>query len=413
MSQVIFEVEHLKKYFGPVKAVDDVSFKVRRGETLGLVGESGCGKTTLGRTILKLLEPTAGKVYITTSLGDKPPRRYDITAGERLRELRRSMQIIYQDPASSLNPRMIIRDIVGEPLKFHRLAKGDELQEMIIDLFKQVGLQEEHLWRYPYELSGGQRQRVAIARAIGLNPEFIVLDEPTSALDVSVQAKVLKLLKRLQRDLKLAYLFITHDMSVIDYMSDRVAVMYVGKIVEISKKYRLFNEPMHPYTKALLSAIPSMNPSKRKLSMVEILPGEVASPRNPPPGCRFHPRCRSGFNECGWGSDDLITYLKEKMGEQIKLNAVEDFQLEIWPGRGRDITHIETMLSDLVTKGKERKEPLFEAIDSLKKEDGKIYVSFKKTMEPELIERVQEDHYVACLLYPPRRGSQSLYTKDL
>lgn len=409
MSQVIFEVEHLKKYFGPVKAVDDVSFKVQRGETLGLVGESGCGKTTLGRTVLKLLEPTAGKVYITTSLGDEPPRRYDITAGERLRELRRSMQIIYQDPASSLNPRMIIRDIVGEPLKVHGLAKGDELQERIIDLFKEVGLQEEHLWRYPYELSGGQRQRVAIARAIGLNPEFIILDEPTSALDVSVQAKVLKLLKRLQRDLKLAYLFITHDMSVIDYMSDRVAVMYVGKIVEIAEKNRLFNKPMHPYTKALLSAIPSMNPSKRKLSMVEILPGEVASPRNPPPGCRFHPRCRSGFNECGWGSDDLITYLKEKMGEQMKLNAVEDFQLEIWPGRGRDITHIETMLSDMVTKGKERKEPLFEAIDSLKKEGGKIYVSFKKTREPELVERVQEDHYVACLLYPPRRAA----TKDL
>jgi len=403
MSKVIFEVEHLKKYFGPVKAVDDVSFKVRKGETLGLVGESGCGKTTLGRSVLKLIEPTAGKVYITTSLGgDEPPRRYDVTAGERLRELRRRMQIVYQDPASSLNPRMIIRDIVGEPLKVHRVAKGDKLQEIIVDLLKHVGLQEEHLWRYPYELSGGQRQRVAIARAIALNPEFVVLDEPTSALDVSVQAKVLKLLKRLQRELKLAYLFITHDMSVIDYMSDRVAVMYVGKIVEISEKDRLFRKPMHPYTKALLSAIPSMNPSKRKLSMAEILPGEVASPTNPPPGCRFHPRCRYAFNECGWGSDDLITYLKEKMGEPMNLNAVSkgSFHLEILPGGGEDITRIDTMLSDWVAKGKERKEPLFEAIDGLKNEGGRIHVYFKEKGEPELVERVREDHYVACLQYP-------------
>ena len=323
MTQVIFEVEKLKKHFGPVKAVDDVSFKVRKGETLGLVGESGCGKTTLGRSVLRLVEPTSGKVCITTSLGgDNSPKRYDITAGERLRELRRSMQIIYQDPASSLNPRMIIRDIIGEPLKLHRIVKSDKIQEKVLDLLTNVGLQEEHLMRYPYELSGGQRQRVAIARAISLNPEFIVLDEPTSALDVSVQAKILKLLKKIQRDLEISYLFITHDMSVIDYMSDRVAVMYVGKIVEISEKEQLFRNPIHPYTKALLSSIPSINPLKRKLSKVEILPGEVASPRNPPSGCRFHPRCESAFNEC-------------------------------------------------------------------------------PSTEPELVERVQKNHYVSCLLYPP------------
>lgn len=403
MSEFILEVENLKKYFGPVKAVDDVSFKVRKGETLGLVGESGCGKTTLGRTVLKLLEPTAGKVYMTTSLlEDEPKRRYDITAGERLRELRRKMQIVYQDPASSLNPRMIIRNIVGEPLKAHKVAKGDELQNKIVDLLKQVGLQEEHLWRYPYELSGGQRQRVAIARAISLNPEFLVLDEPTSALDVSVQAKILKLLKRLQRALKLTYLFITHDMSVIDYMSDRVAVMYVGKIVEVSEKERLFREPMHPYTKALLSAVPSTNPSQRKLSMTEILPGEVASPTNPPPGCRFHPRCTYAFKECGWGSEDFIIYLKEKRVEQMNLNifSKSNFHLEIRPGGGGYITSLDTMLSDLVVKGKERKEPLFEAIDHLKNEDDKIQVYFEEKSEPELVERVREDHYVACLLYP-------------
>ncbi len=404
MSQVIFEVDYLKKHFGSVKAVDGVSFKIMKGETLGLVGESGCGKTTLGRTILKLIEPTAGKVYITTSLGgDMSPRRYDITSGERLRELRRKMQIIYQDPASSLNPRMIIRDIVGEPLKHYKLAKGDELQEKIIALLKRVGLLEEYLRRYPYELSGGQRQRVAIARAISLNPEFIVLDEPTSALDVSVQAKILKLLKSLQRDLKMTYLFITHDMSVIDYMSDRVAVMYVGKIVEISEKEHLFKRPMHPYTKALLSAIPSMNPSKRNLSMVELLPGDVVSPRNPPSGCRFHPRCRSGFKECGWGSDDLIIYLKNKTGEYMNLNAVSkgSFHLEISPSGGEDINRIETMLSDLFTKGKKLKEPLFEAISELKNEDGRIHVYFDEKSEPELVERIQENHYVSCLLSPP------------
>jgi len=402
MSEVIFEVEHLKKYFGPVKAVDDVSFKIRKGETFGIVGESGCGKTTLGRVILKLMEPTAGKIYIHTSLKEgEPLRRYNITAGERLRELRRKMQIVYQDPASSLNPRMIIQDIVAEPLKFHKVAKGDKLQDMVVDLLKHVGMQEEHLWRYPYELSGGQRQRIAIARAIALNPEFLVLDEPTSALDVSVQAKILKLMKDLQTKLKLTYLFITHDMSVIDYMCNRVAVMYVGKIVEISEKDRLFSEPLHPYTKALLSALPSKDPSKRTLSKAEILPGEVASPANPPTGCRFHPRCKYAFTECGWGSEDFITYLRENIGEKMNMNvaAKGGFHLEIRPSAREDITSINTMLSDFVAKGKERREPLFEAIDDLKNEDGRIHIYFKEKGEPVLVERVQKDHQLACLLY--------------
>lgn len=397
MSEVLFEVEHLKKYFGPVKAVDDVSFKIRKGETFGLVGESGCGKTTLGRTILKLLEPTAGKVYFTTSLEeDEPPRRYDITAGERLRELRRKMQIVYQDPASSLDPRMIIRDVVGEPLKTHKMARGEALQDRIVDLLKHVGLQEEHLWRYPYELSGGQRQRVAIARAISLNPEFIVLDEPTSALDVSVQAKILKLLKDLQNELNLTYLFITHDMSVIDYMCDRVAVMYVGKIMESSEKEQLFDEPLHPYAKALLSAVPSQDPTERKLSQAEILPGEVASPSDPPPGCRFHPRCKYAFKECGFGAVDLFTYLSEKM--ELNATAKGRFHLEIRPSEGRDITKINTMFSDLVAKGKEDKAPLFEAIKDIKNEDSRINIYFHEKKEPELVE-VKKDRYVACLLY--------------
>lgn len=388
-----------------MKAVDDVSFKVRRGETLGVVGESGCGKTTLGRTVLKLLEPTDGKIYITTSLEEREvPRRYDITAEERLRDLRRKMQIVYQDPASSLDPRFIIRDIIAEPLKTHTSLKGAELRDRVVELLKQVGLQEEHLWRYPYEMSGGQRQRVAIARAIALNPEFIVLDEPTSALDVSVQAKILKLLNELQDKLKLTYLFITHDMSVIDYMCDRVVVMYVGKVMEFCDKERLFNEPLHPYSKALLSAVPSMNPAQRKLAMAEILPGDVASPANPPAGCRFHPRCRFAFNDCGWGAEDLITYLKDNHEEDLNIKAVatESFVLEIL-SQSLDVEETKKRLTEIIEQGKE-KLPLFESITDLHIHGGKISVIFDKKDEPNLVERQNEGHYVACLLYSPLSG---------
>jgi oligopeptide/dipeptide ABC transporter ATP-binding protein len=405
MSNVIFEVEHLKKYFGPVKAVDDVSFNIKRGETLGLVGESGCGKTTLGRTVLKLLEPTDGKIYITTSLEEgEPPRRYDISAEERLRDLRRKMQIVYQDPASSLDPRFIIRDLVAEPLKVHTPLKGAELRDRVVELLIQVGLQEEHLWRYPYELSGGQRQRVAIARAIALNPEFIVLDEPTSALDVSVQAKILKLLNQLQDELNLTFLFITHDMSVIDYMCDKVVVMYVGKVMEFCDKEILFSEPLHPYSKALLSAVPSMNPAQRKLASAEILPGEVASPANPPVGCRFHPRCRFAFKECGWGSEDLAIYLKDNLGDELRIEtkAIDGFQLEV-ASPGTDIQETLGKINGMIEKGKESL-PLFESVKDVEVQGGKIVVKFYEKSEPSLIERENEDHFVACLLYPPLSG---------
>ncbi len=403
MSDVIFEIEHLKKYFGPVKAVDDVSFNVRRGETVGLVGESGCGKTTLGRTILKLMEPTDGRIFITTSLddGDTIPRRYDITAEERLRELRRKMQIVYQDPASSLDPRFIIRDLVSEPLKIHTKLKGADLRNRVVELLVQVGLQEEHLWRYPYELSGGQRQRVAIARSIALNPEFIVLDEPTSALDVSVQAKILKLLNQLQDELNLTYLFITHDMSVIDYMCDKVVVMYVGKVMEFCDKDRLFREPLHPYTKALLSAVPSMNPAERKLAMAEILPGEVASPANPPVGCRFHPRCKFAFKECGWGAEDLAIYLKEHEFN-FETKVLDGYILEI-ASPGTEIQQTLNQINEIIEQGKDSI-PLFENVKHVDLHGNRITVKFDEKNEPSLIEREAKEHFVACHLYPTLSG---------
>jgi oligopeptide/dipeptide ABC transporter ATP-binding protein len=400
LSQALLEVKGLKKYFGIVKAVDDVSFEIRKGETFGLVGESGCGKTTLGRTILKLIEPTDGEVYINTSLNEnEPSRKHDITSTKQLRKLRRKMQIVFQDPASSLNPRMIINNIIAEPLKQHKIAKDKDLHDRVKSLVKKVGLEEEHLWRYPYELSGGQRQRVAIARAIVLNPDLVVLDEPTSALDVSVQAKILKLLKNLQKEMGLTYLFITHDMSVIDYMCDRVAVMYVGKIVENTRKEHLFTHPLHPYTKALLSSVPSTDPTKRTLPYTEIIPGEVASPIDPPAGCRFHPRCKYAFKDCGFGPRDFNTYFSENIGEKMGLaqpTIVNDY-LEIKTSK-EDIAEINKIISERVTTGKIEKEPIFESIKEIEMKENTIVINFKPTKEPDLIE-YETGHYVRCLLY--------------
>ena len=298
--EAILEVRHLKKHFvlkksltgkplSTLKAVDDVSFVVKEGETLGIVGESGCGKTTMGRTILKLHQPTEGQVFFEgVDIAGYTPKQ--------MRALRTKMQIVFQDPYSSLPPRSTVGDILSEPVKVHGIVPPAEIKDYVLNLMEQCGLRDYYYERYPHEFSGGQRQRICIARALSVNPKLVVCDEPVSALDVSIQAQIINLLKKLQVERKLTYLFISHDLSVVRYISDKIGVMYLGSMVEFGPKESIFDNPMHPYTEALFSAVPNPNPDEKGERI--LLKGDIPSPANPPSGCKFHTRCPKAMEIC-------------------------------------------------------------------------------------------------------------------
>ncbi|MGH2697588.1 MAG: ABC transporter ATP-binding protein [Actinomycetota bacterium] len=427
-SEYVVSVRGLRKHFpvkegvlqrvtGHVRAVDDVSFDIRRGETVGLVGESGCGKTTLGRCISGLLNPTEGGVYF--GLETEAHRELDEllrlpseekTAGQtqRLKELahlyeidampkkrwaeyRRNCQVVFQDAFSSLNPRQLVKDIVGRPLRVYREASGSELNARVVELLDSVGLGEQHLYRYPHQFSGGQRQRISIARALALDPSFIVLDEPTSALDVSVQAQILNLLHRLQKERGLTYLFITHDLSVVRHMSDRIVVMYLGQICETGPSRELFEHPRHPYTKALIAADPSESSQERAGFR---LMGPIPDPARPPQGCRFHTRCPVATEFCGWDVDDVVRQL-ESSGVSIEgITAVQrhsEFSADLdFDTEEQAVELVGQLQSEAVS------EPMKRSLSRLMRSEKRVSVGFDPVEEVRL-EQVGPEHDTACV----------------
>ena len=401
-DDLILSVEKVKKHYpiregalqrivGSVRAVDGVSLQLKRGKTLGIVGESGCGKTTLGRLISGLNDPTSGGVLYG---GEEKFNRIDELKNIPLRNFRRNCQMVFQDSFASLNPRHLVADIVGRPLKVYKEATGADLLDRVVTLLEQVGLGREHLYRYPHQFSGGQRQRISIARAIALNPEIIVLDEPTSALDVSVQAQILNLLSDIQKARNLAYIFITHDLNVVRHMADDIVVMYLGKVVEAGSTEDIFDAPHHPYTKALISAKPDLDKANSENAIG--LEGLIPDPARPPQGCRFHTRCVMATPDCGWEVDDVIRWLEDTPGMFEELVGVE---------RKSEFSAVLTFSSEgaaanLIASARSEKLPLTmrQSFIKLNLNNEKVELAFKEVKEVAL--KSLGHRQSACVLSP-------------
>ncbi len=419
----------LRRVVGQVRAVDGVSFDIRRGETLGLVGESGCGKTTLGRCVSGLSDPTGGAVYFGLSEADRDRldrlragapgshdestrrelavleqgHRIDLLRGQDWRRYRRNCQFVFQDAFASLNPRHLVKDLVGRPLRVYREASGGDLTERVVELLEQVGMGRQHLYRYPHQFSGGQRQRISIARALALNPDLIVLDEPTSALDVSVQAQILNLLHDLQKERNLAYLFITHNLSVVRHMADRIVVMYLGKVAEAGDTASIFERPHHPYTEALLAANPDLSDDPE--AAMRTLEGSVPDPARPPQGCRFHTRCPYVTPVCGWEIDDVVRWLENKEGMFDALSGVtrtSPFEAELAFEDAESAARLAAALrSDAVPVS------MRAAMEELAIHERAVRIRFAEVPEVALTTR-GPDHLAACVLDSrPGRGESA------
>lgn len=414
----------LQRVSGHVRAVDGVSFEIRPGETMGLVGESGCGKTTLGRCISGLLRPTGGGIYFrlpdedaalldeieAVPVGERTSEQLKhiqrIDAGHRIdglggppwRTYRRNCQVVFQDSFSSLNPRQLVKDIVGRPLRVYREASGSDLTERVVTLLESVGLGRQHLYRYPHQFSGGQRQRISIARALALDPEFIVLDEPTSALDVSVQAQILNLLHSLQEERGLTYLFISHDLGVVRLMSDRIAVMYLGQVAEQGTAEELFESPRHPYTEALLAANPDISGDSDE--EMEGLEGTVPDPANPPEGCRFHTRCPVVTPACGWEVDDAVAWLNTDETLLTALTDVErrsNFDATLVFSNDQAAAAVSSAL-----KNGGAPEPMKAALQEVSIQDRKVDIRFAP-VDPVELEDIGGGHWTNCILHTSQR----------